>query len=158
MGAGKTILLIEDDPVDAQTMTQLLAPTENEQSQGRLKEVVHCAQFSRGVKQLLAGGIDLVLLDLNLPDIHGLQAVRYLQEHHADVPVIVLTDLYDEALAIQAIQAGSQDCLVKGQVDRDLLHRVLRYAIARKRAEKKIADGTTADHAYNCSQPSEPQQ
>jgi PAS domain S-box-containing protein len=138
MGAGKTILLIEDDPIDAQTMTRLLVPTENEQTQGILREVVHCAQFSSGVKQLAAGGIDLVLLDLNLPDIHGLQAVRYLQEHHADVPVIVLTNLYDETLAIQAIQVGSQDYLVKDQVDRDLLLRALRYAIERKRADKKL--------------------
>lgn len=136
MGAGKTILLIEDDPIDAQTMTRLLAPTEHEQTQGILREVVHCAQFSSGVKQLIAGGIDLVLLDLNLPDIHGLQAVRYLQEHHADIPIIVLTDLYDETLAIQAIQAGSQDYLVKDQVDRDLLLCALRYAIERKRADK----------------------
>jgi PAS domain S-box-containing protein len=138
MGAGKTILLIEDDPIAAQTMTRLLAPTENQQTPGILWEVVHCAQFSSGVKQLIAGGIDLVLLDLNLPDIPGLQVVRYLQEHHADVPVIVLIDLYDETLAIQAIQAGSQDYLVKDSVDRDLLHRALCYAIERKRANKKL--------------------
>jgi serine phosphatase RsbU (regulator of sigma subunit) len=77
-----------------------------------------------------------VLLDLELPDSRGLQGVRALRETRPDLAVVVLTGISDEHLGEQAVAAGAQDYLVKGQVDGFLLQRVVRYAIERRRAEE----------------------
>ena len=77
-----------------------------------------------------------VLLDLGLPDTRELQGVRWLQEHVPQVAVVVLTGLADEHLGDEAVRAGAQDYLVKGQVDGSLLNRVIRYAVERRRSEE----------------------
>jgi serine phosphatase RsbU (regulator of sigma subunit) len=77
-----------------------------------------------------------VLLDLELPDSRGLQGVRWLQDLWPNLAVVVLTGLSDEHLGEEAVAAGAQDYLVKGQVDGFLLQRVVRYAVERQRAEE----------------------
>src|SRR5262249_16323758 len=75
-----------------------------------------------------------VLLDLGLPDTRELQGVRWLQEHMPQVAVVVLTGLADEHLGEEAVRAGAQDYLVKGQVDGSLLNPVIRYPLERRRS------------------------
>ena len=77
----------------------------------------------------------MVLLDLSLPDSHGLSTVGKVHSKAPTVPIIVLTGLQDETVGVSAVQEGAQDYLVKGQVDRNLLLRAMRYAVERKQAE-----------------------
>ncbi len=82
----------------------------------------------------------MVLLDLSLPDSRGLATFRDLHGQVPDVPVVVLTGLDDETTAITAAKEGAQDYLVKGQFNRGLLVRAMRYAIERKRVEMELAN------------------
>jgi len=84
----------------------------------------------------LLGAMACVLLDLDLPDAHQLQGVHWLQENVPHVAVVVLTGLADEHLGAEAVRAGAQDYLVKDQVDGELLNRVIRYAVERRRFEE----------------------
>ena len=90
------------------------------------------------MERLSLGGIDAVILDLNLPDSRGLDTFERLQEQHPGVPILILTALEDESLADEAIRLGAQDYLVKGQFDTGLLVRAIRYSIERKRAENAL--------------------
>ncbi|WP_104475934.1 SpoIIE family protein phosphatase [Actinokineospora auranticolor] len=122
------VLLVEDDAGDALLVEELLA------------EVSAPIQLTRahslGEAQPLLAGQDCVLLDLGLPDASGLQALRRLEQAAGDVAVVVLTGLADEQQGVAAVAAGAQDYLVKGQVDGDLLSRVIRYAVERARTEE----------------------
>ena len=80
-----------------------------------------------------------MLLDLGLPDAEGLEALTQVRAAALDVPIIVLSGRSDEVLAVQAVQEGAQDYLIKGQVDARLLSRSINYAIERKRAEVELA-------------------
>jgi signal transduction histidine kinase len=130
------ILLIEDSPGDARLMAVML---EHAAALGLAAELHHAVSLSAGVERLREGGIDLILLDLGLPESHGLETLQRLQ---ADVPrlptLIVLSGLADEELALQSLQAGAQDYLIKGQVDAPLLVRAIRYAIGRHHAEEVL--------------------
>lgn len=95
---------------------------------------LECAgRLSTGLEHLAGGGIDLVLLDLSLPDSRGIDTLRRVRAQAPEVPIVVLTGLDDEVLAIEAVQTGAQDYLVKGQIDKNLLTRAIRYAIERHR-------------------------
>jgi FixJ family two-component response regulator len=76
----------------------------------------------------------VVLLDLSLPDVQGLEAFDKVQAKVPAVPVVVLTGFDDETLAVEAIRHGAQDYLVKGDVDSTVLYRTVRYSVERKRA------------------------
>ena len=80
--------------------------------------------------------IDCVLLDLDLPDAHGLAALHRLKTDRADMSVLVLTGFDDERRGVQAVAAGAQDYLVKGQIDGQGLARAVRYAVERRRADE----------------------
>lgn len=122
------VLLIEDNPGDARLIKELLAD-----AGGDPFDLLCVDRLSMGLDHLADGGIDLVLLDLSLPDASGLNTFSTLRAHAPHVPVIVLTGLNDETLAVNAVQEGAQDYLVKGKVDGDLLVRSVRYAIERQR-------------------------
>ena len=81
------------------------------------------------------GGVDVVLLDMGLPDAHGLDTVRQVHAVAPSVPLIVLTGLDDEALAAEAMKEGAQDYLIKGQIENRALPRALRHAIERHRMQ-----------------------
>jgi signal transduction histidine kinase/DNA-binding NarL/FixJ family response regulator len=125
-----TVLLIEDSLADAFLLQELLAI-----GRSRLK-LLHAERLKDGLEHLRRGSIDVVLLDLSLPDAYGIETVTQTHATSPDVAIVVLTGLDDEATAIRAMHEGAQDYLVKGQVDRNLLIRAIRYARERKRTEE----------------------
>ncbi|MCI0455517.1 MAG: SpoIIE family protein phosphatase [Gemmataceae bacterium] len=122
------VLLIEDNRGDARLIQEYLAEVEG------IVFRVECAErVATGLERLVHGGIDVVLLDLSLPDARGLDTFVRLHAEHPNVPVVVLTGFNDEVLAVKAVQEGAEDYLVKGYVNSNLLARSLRYAIERTR-------------------------
>ena len=93
------------------------------------------SQLSEGLERLAGGEVDLVLLDLGLPDSRGLDTFFRAYAHAPEVPFVLLTGLDDETLALTAVRQGAQDYLVKGATDAGTLLRAIRYATERKRAE-----------------------
>ena len=81
---------------------------------------------------------DVVLLDLDLPDSHGMETLTLTQKGSGGLPIVVLTGLDDQTFAVEAVRAGAQDYLVKGRFDNELLVRTIRYAVERKRAEEEV--------------------
>jgi diguanylate cyclase (GGDEF)-like protein len=88
---------------------------------------------------------DLIVLDLGLPDAGGLEAVRKVQHAAASVPLVVLTGLDDEASAVEALHAGAQDYLIKGQMSTGLLVRALRYALERHEMQMALRKESLVD-------------
>jgi signal transduction histidine kinase/CheY-like chemotaxis protein len=131
------VLLIEDNPGDARLIWEML--TEVGATGLAAAFDLECAdRLSTGLARLAAGGIDVVLLDLSLPDSQGLDTFAKVHAQVPQVPIILLTGLDDAALAVKAVREGAQDYLVKRQVDGNLLVRAMRYAIERKQAEKAL--------------------
>src|SRR5215470_2063713 len=122
------VLLVEDDDGDALLVQELLLEASAPVALNRVQSITDA-------KPLLASAA-CVLLDLDLPDAHQLQGVHWLQENVPHVAVVVLTGLADEHLGAEAVRAGAQDYLVKGQVDGSLLSRVIHYAVERRRFEE----------------------
>jgi PAS domain S-box-containing protein len=128
------ILLIEDNRADASLIGEMLAEA------GGAAFALECVgRLSSGLERLDSSDIDLILLDLSLPDSYGLNTFAKAHTHAPQVPIIVLSGLDDEALAIQAVRDGAQDYLVKGRVSGHLLTRAIRYAIERARAARERA-------------------
>ncbi len=95
-------------------------------------------RLSTGLERLAKNSVDVVLLDLLLPDSQGLETFDRMHSQAPQVPIIVLSGLDDESLALEAVRKGAQDYLVKGEVDSRLLGRSIRYAIERHRTEKML--------------------
>jgi two-component system sensor histidine kinase/response regulator len=129
------VLLFEDNPGDARLIRELLAEAE-----AGVFTLESIDRLSIGFKRLAEGGVDVILLDLGLPDSQGLDTFARTYDQVSDVPIVLLTGLDDKTLAAQAMRAGAQDYLVKGQIDSNLLTRALRYAIERKRAEQALQE------------------
>ena len=127
----KTVLLVEDNPGDARLLREMFNEYDKHDS-----ELTHVACMSEAEKYLSEHAVDLVLLDLGLPDAQGLEAVQRAHAAAPAVPLVVLTGLDDETLAAQALQEGAQDYLIKGQIEARGLLRALRYANERKRLER----------------------
>ncbi len=125
------ILLIEDNPGDARLIQEYLSDLKNMEYTLEMAD-----RLKRGIEILEDEFIDVVLLDLKLPDSEGLNGVEQIFSVAPSIPVIVLTGLNDETTAINAVKLGAQDYLVKDKVDSDLLVRSIKYAIERKRAEE----------------------
>ena len=134
------VLLIEDNPGDAQLIKELLA-----EAGGDAFDLLCVDRLSMGLDHLADRGIDLVLLDLSLPDASGLDTFSTVRAYAPHVPVIVLTGLNDETLAVKAVQEGAQDHLAKGKVDGDTLVRSVRYAIERQRMLMKLRAASLVD-------------
>jgi sigma-B regulation protein RsbU (phosphoserine phosphatase) len=136
------VLLVEDNPGDVLLIRQMLA-----ESQGTRFELATVARLSAAVGALSDPRFGLVLLDLSLPDSQGLDTFRALRGAGVQLPVVVLTGLDDEALAVQAVREGAQDYLVKGQTDgRRLLH-ALRYAVGRYQRQRQLEDAVRHSEA-----------
>jgi PAS domain S-box-containing protein len=129
------ILLIEDNPGDARLMQEMLA----EASHARFN-LGWSDTLSSGLERLAQEEIDLLLLDLSLPESTGINTVVTCIQRAPDLPIIVLTGTDDEALAVRAVQMGAQDYLVKGSVHGDLLRRAIRYALERHRMARERED------------------
>ena len=127
------VLLIEDNEEHIAFLRQLLASS----TAGQFD--LHTAgDVGRGIERLKDGGIQLILLDLSLPDSDGLETFIRVMEAAPEIPLVVLSGLNDVALAVETVQLGAQDYLVKGHVDNHLLVRSMQYAIERKRAQLQL--------------------
>jgi len=127
------ILLIEDNPDDARLMELMLRD-----AKASSFELERVDRLSKGLERIEQGGIAAVLLDLSLPDSRGWETFSKVHTRAPQVPIIVLSGLDDEDLALKTVQEGAQDYLIKGQVDGRLLVRAMRYAIERKRVEEAL--------------------
>ncbi len=124
------ILLIEDNLGYVRLIQKLLTLSNQVEYQ------IECADhLSAGLEYLVKGEIDVVLLDLGLPDSQGLDTLGKVHAQAPAVPIVVVTGLDDETLGVQAVHQGAQDYLVKGDIDSKTLRRVIRYAVERKQAE-----------------------
>jgi PAS domain S-box-containing protein len=124
------ILLIEDNPDHAELVRLMLAEVD------RISIDLECAdRLSTGLERIAKGGIDVILLDIMLPDSEGENTFNRVNDQILDVPIIVLSGIEDEITALKAIQAKAQDYLFKGQTDSNLLVHSICYAIERKKAE-----------------------
>jgi signal transduction histidine kinase len=129
------ILLVEDNPGDARLTQVLLA-----ESTASPFDVTHVASLAAAFDALDADGFDVILLDLSLPDAHGLAGVVAMRTRRPRLPVVVLSGLDDEAVSLEALQNGAQDYLVKGQGDGITIARAVRYATERKRTELQLVE------------------
>jgi|SRR5919199_4357293 signal transduction histidine kinase len=120
------ILLVEDDLGDADLIGELLELVDSTHF-----EVTQSRQLQDALASLAENYFDVVLLDLSLPDSHGLATISQVCTQAPTVPIVILSGLEDESVAIDALHKGAQDYLVKGQVESDLLVRAIRYAIER---------------------------
>lgn len=129
----RTVLVVEDNPGDARLVELfLLEETANP------FRILKAGKLTDALESLDAHHVDVVLLDLSLPDSFGLSTLARIRAARPLVPVVVLTGTADEALALDALRQGAQDYLVKGQGDGELLRRSVRYAIERSRADAAL--------------------
>jgi signal transduction histidine kinase len=124
------VLVVEDNAGDARLLREMFS----KEKPGSF-ELTHLLRMSEAVIHLAKGGVDIVLLDMGLPDGHGLDTVRRAHSAAPGVPLIVLTGLDDEALAAEAMKEGAQDYFIKGQIENRALPRALRHAIERHRMQ-----------------------
>ena len=126
------VLLVEDNPEDAQVIEEVLT-----EETDTLFDVTWANSLAAGLKVFEQGKVEVVLLDLKLPDSQGLDTLAKMCQQEPDVPIVILTASDDEWMASQALQHGAQDYLVKGyvQVYPNLLQRAMRYAMERKHTD-----------------------
>lgn len=129
-----SLLLVEDDRADAVLVEELIAEAVDD------IRVVWAPSIAVAERELESTRPDCVLLDLNLPDATGMDALDRIAKHDVTVPIVVLTGLNDEYFGASAVAAGAQDYLVKGRVEPEMLRCAVLYAIERKRVELIAAD------------------
>ncbi len=144
MSASSKILLIEDNPGDADLIREYLRDV-----RPNLIRLEHAATLAESLQRLDQESFDAVLVDLGLPDSWGLDTFRRVRGPAAGSAIIVVSGVGDESLALEAVQEGAQDYLVKGDIDSGNLERALRYAIERKRIESQLYAAKEAAEAAN---------
>ena len=127
------LLLVEDSPGDARLLEETLQDVETIKF-----DIFNVDNLKVAIETLGLEDFDLVLLDLTLPDSQGLETLLKIRAEFAEIPIIVLTGLDDEQLALRALHQGAQDYLVKGKADTNLL---LRSMGLRGRKLKEIRSG-----------------
>ncbi len=140
------VLLVEDNPGDARLLREMLQEIDSARY-----DLIHLQRLEEATQRLREERPDVVLLDLLLPDSHGLDTFRRVHACAPGVPILVLSGHDDEALAAQAVREGAQDYLVKGQTNSPLLARAMRYAIERKRREREMEVFTTVATALRAA-------
>jgi len=129
----REVLLVEDSLIDAQLIRRLLRRVSSS-----YYRVTHVRTLNDAVLSAEDLVPDVILADLNLPDSRGTQTVASLQTSYPDIPLVIVSAWEDEAISLRSVKAGAQDYLVKGHIDGANLHRVIRYAIERKRTELEL--------------------
>lgn len=124
------ILLVEDHAGDARLVEEMLS-----EADGQLQIAARAGTIAEALERLSAGGLDVVLLDLSLPDSSGHETFSAISAHGPGLPVIVLSGFDDQEMALKTVHAGAQDYLVKGHYAPQLLARVIRHSIERNRVE-----------------------
>lgn len=150
------VLVVEDNPGDAR-LIELALGDPGARLPGARFRVERVGRLAEALARLEQGGVDVLLLDLNLPDVVGLDTFRRVQERLPGLPIVVLSGLDDAELGLSAVAQGAQDYLVKGQVEGPLLARSLRYAIERRRAERAEAARVEAEAQLQLSRRAEEQ-
>jgi two-component system, sensor histidine kinase and response regulator len=138
------VLLVEDNLGDA-----FLIQEQFKSAKTFEYRIVHVEYLDKAIAYLKQYSFDVILLDLSLPDSQGIETLKTLAKKAFQVPIVILTGMNDEELAIQAVRQGAQDYLVKGQVMGKVLVHALRYAIERKRIEEKLKTRTNQLEALN---------
>jgi diguanylate cyclase (GGDEF)-like protein/PAS domain S-box-containing protein len=133
-GSAVRVLLVEDNPGDVRLLREALRDS------GREFDVAHVGRLSEGLQILEQGAFDVVLLDLSLPDSHGLETFQRLHAAAPHLAVVVLSGTSDELVAMETVHSGAQDYLVKGQADTDILVRAMLYAIQRQRSDDALRE------------------
>ena len=128
-----TVLLVEDNPGDARLIRESLTDLA-----GNIFDLETADRLATALPRLRAGGIDAILLDLALPDSEGRETFNRAKAQAPTVPIIVLTGLGDEALALKMVQEGAQDYVTKIDLNGSVLSRAIRYAIEREKSEQQI--------------------
>ena len=128
-----SVLLIEDNQDDVVLIRRFLAG-----ARSVFFDFVHAARLSAGIAALKEQEVDIVLLDLGLPDCRVSETFDKFHTAYPHLPVIILTGLDDEELAIKKMQEGAQDYLTKGQIDTNILVRSIRYAIERQKLKTQL--------------------
>ncbi|NQV23313.1 MAG: SpoIIE family protein phosphatase [Rhodopirellula sp.] len=123
------LLLVEDSQSDAELFEIYLQQIRSADYQIQVADTL-----ADGIAVMKSQPLDIVLVDLNLPDSFGIDTCRKLHAASPATPIIVLTGLADEQKALEAMQVGAQDYLVKGEINGSLLSRAIRYSIERQRA------------------------
>jgi diguanylate cyclase (GGDEF)-like protein/PAS domain S-box-containing protein len=142
----KILLLVEDNPGDSRLLREMF----NEAGPHETK-IVCVEKMSEAETHLADHAVDMILLDMGLPDVQGLEAVRRAHAAAPRVPLVVLTGMDDESLAARALQEGAQDYLIKGQIETRGLLRALRYAVERKIMEAALfVEKERAQVTLNC--------
>lgn len=126
---GVRVLLVEDNPADARYLREEIADV----GAGSVK-LTHVQRLEEALQKLGSEDFDVILLDLTLPDAEGLDTLVRVHAKAPSIPIVVLTGIDDEGLAVRAVREGAQDYLVKGKTDGSLLVRAMRYATERKHA------------------------
>ena len=129
----RDVLLVEDSLIDAQLIRRLLRRVT-----ASYYRVTHVRTLNDAVLSAEDLVPDVILADLNLPDSRGAQTVASLQTSYPDIPLVIVSAWEDEAISLRSAKAGAQDYLVKGHIDGANLHRVIRYAVERKRTELEL--------------------
>ncbi|MEJ2143223.1 MAG: EAL domain-containing protein [Gammaproteobacteria bacterium] len=128
------VLLVEDNPGDARLVQEMFVDVNASEF-----VLTHMSTLADALDVLKNENFDVMLLDLSLPDAHGIDAVNQVMNIVPKQAIVILSGNNDSELAIEALQYGAQDYLVKGLGDGNLLTRALRYAIERKRSEERLA-------------------
>lgn len=134
------VLLVEDNPADARLLAELLSEVS-----GRPFALTAVGTLAAALERM--ADHEVVLLDLSLPDAHGPSAVERLTARARSIPIVVLTGTDDERVALEALEAGAQDYLLKAELSASLVTRSIRYAVARKRVEAVEVERAKSDKA-----------
>ena len=136
------VLLVEDNPGDARLVRESLS----EGLPGQfMVEVADSLMQAQETLRAAADEVDVVLLDLSLPDSQGLETYRAVHTLAPAIPILVLSGLNDESIAMKAVNEGAQDFLSKARVDGELLPRAIRYAMERHRLLEQVRQLAIAD-------------
>jgi CheY-like chemotaxis protein len=130
-----SVLIVEDNPADMMLIKEYLSERKD-----ILFDIHEAGTLDSALKLLLHNDYDVILLDLFLHDSSGLDTVRRVITTSPDIPVIVLTGLQDEEVAVQAVRYGAQDYLEKQYLTSVLLNKSVIYAIERKRILQEKED------------------
>jgi len=125
--------LLIDNPNDARLIELALS-----EARSAFVSLEHAGLLSDGLARLADGGIDVILLDLSLPDSHGLETFERTAAEAPDLPIVVLSGITDEQLGARAVNAGAQDYLVKGRLDGETMARAIQYAIERHELKRQL--------------------
>jgi signal transduction histidine kinase len=132
-GKHTKVLLVEDNPADARLLEEALLDSGDD-----CFDLEFTDTLAAGLERISAGGIDVMLLDLTLPDSFGQNTLIRAKEQALGVPIIILTGMKDESLALRLVQGGAQDFVAKADVTGNNLKRAILYAVERHRAEAQI--------------------